>query len=203
LGAIVDVEACQKDPLGAWMSNVKESVDLARAITVERSFVYMNTVASLMPEENVYGQVKRQAHWILSRMNLPNFASIIMPNCYGVQGSGVLSKFLFSKEPAVFGTGRQVREFLYIDDVVEKLIDIALKPEPGEHILGGQRATINEVAKLVGRKGLRHLPSRPFELDKSPLLNPTWQGKTTLAEGIAKMRKEAEDAGMTTYGGKQ
>ena|SRR3990167_2262574 len=197
LGGMIDVSTCETNPIGAWEANVVESVRLAQKVTTKRAFVYSTSYAALTPV-NIYGKVKSETDFWLSKMNLP-YASVMLPNVFGVGGSGVVSQFMFQKEPVIFGSGEQVREFIYIDDVVSTLIDIGLNPELGQHRLGGEKKTINAIADLLHRT-IRHEKARPYEVEEVPDMQPTWFSSRSFLDGLKKMHSEAIEVGMTIYG---
>lgn len=199
LGGTIDVATCEKDPIAAWEGNVAESVALARGTKAERAFVFTSTVAALKPGFNAYGQTKAQALWCLTRMGLP-LAVAVLPNVYGLQGSGVVTRLMFEREPVIYGTGEQMREFAYIEDVVRLLADVGLGAKTGVHPMSGERTSINRVARLMGRqKEVRHAPARTFELEDSPSATVERRHQVSLKDGIKKMVKEADALGMTHY----
>ena len=199
LGGAIDVSTCEKDPVAAWEGNVVESVRLAQGTKAERAFVFTSTVAALKPGFNAYGQTKAQALWCLLRMNLP-LAVVTLPNTYGVQGSGVVSRLLFEKEPVIYGTGEQMREFAYIEDVVRLLSEVGLGAKTGLHPMSGERTSINRIVRLLGRqKEVRRLPPRAFELEDPPSATVERRHRTSLKDGIRKTVAEADALGMTHY----
>ncbi len=69
---------------------------------------------------------------------------------------------LTGEEFAVFGTGEQIRDFTYVDDVVEANIAAATAAVDGAQVLnicGGSTITLNEVIEL-----LREMSPRPLNL---------------------------------------
>ena len=196
-GGMVDVATCEKDPLAAWEANVVESVRLAKLIK-SKFFVFISTVATLKPV-NTYGHTKAETFWLLSRMQLP-LATVILPNIYGLGGSGVVSKFLFTKEPVIYGSGEQRRDFAYIDDVLNFLIDIGLNSKTGLHPFSGERITVNRLAYLCGRTRLPHTPPREFEIEDAPFPTAKRLHHTLLKDGIKDMVKQAKTQGMEVYG---
>jgi nucleoside-diphosphate-sugar epimerase len=68
----------------------------------------------------------------------------------------------------LFGDGSQIRDFTYVDDVVEANIRAAIEPgiDPGlvVNVAGGGASTIAEVIAQV-----EHLTGQPIELDRLPV----------------------------------
>jgi len=97
----------------------------------------------------------------------------------------------------VWGTGRPLREFLYVDDLADACLFV-LEHYSGEQHLNvgsGEEVTIAEFAKLVaevvGYRGeLAFDPSRPDGsprklLDSSKLAGMGWRAPTSLRQGLA------------------
>jgi len=196
-GGLIDIGTCEFNPLAAWEGNVVESIRLAQRATATRAFVYTTSYAALAPDTNIYGRVKAEADFWLSKMRMP-YASVLLPNVYGEGGSGVISKFLFSKEPVLYG-GDQIREFVYVDDVVQKLIEVGTTPQLGRHSIGGERISVAALADLLSREP-RKVSARTYEVVKPPTFEPTWDAPTSLHDGIALTIKEAQAQGITVYG---
>lgn len=113
-----------------------------------------------------------------------------------------IGKFLKLKKEGkpltIYGDGKQTRDFIFIDDVIEALV-LSMKSKKignGEviNISYGKNCSINYVAKLIGGKKI-YLPPRKGDPkhtlgDNSlakKLLN--WQPKTSLEEGIEICKK--------------
>lgn len=205
LAAQADVASNERDPIGAWKANVLETLHIVERVGVKKALVFANSVASEFPNANVYGWTKSECLRLLRYYRtgdgrpLP-LVNMELPNLYGVGGDGVVSRFLFQREPVIFGDGGQEREFAYIDDVVEHLVAIGLQAKVGDHMIGGDRRTINDIAKAV-KRDIPHGPPRAYELRISPVLKATFRGATTLDEGIAKMVEVATETGLTHYYG--
>lgn len=197
-GGMTEVDKCENNPIQAWEANVVESVKLARSITVKSLFVYANTVAAMKPESNVYGHTKNEADYLLSKVGIP-YSSVTLPNIYGLGGSGVISKLIFNKSPVIYGDGEQEREFAYVDDIVDFLVNIVSISDSRRWRIGGHRASINAIAKLIGRKDIKKVAKRDYELDISPYIDSNFHPPTKIKDGIHKMIKEAEEQGITHY----
>jgi nucleoside-diphosphate-sugar epimerase len=104
----------------------------------------------------------------------------------------------------VFGDGRQIREFTYVDDVVAATIAAAERGERGSvyNIGGGQPATVLEaivlLERLVGRPLLvEHLPAgagdpRCTHADvRRARRDLSWAPRTPLVEGLARQLETA------------
>jgi nucleoside-diphosphate-sugar epimerase len=108
---------------------------------------------------------------------------------------------LSGKEPTVYSSVKDsVREFLYIDDLINAMLILEQKAQPGEiYCVGGKQHSIYEVVKTICEvseyKGeikiteTSHIPeTKEHELDSSKLEKLGWSKKTTLREGLEKTK---------------
>jgi UDP-glucose 4-epimerase len=130
-------------------------------------------------------------------------------NVYGPRSkykSSVVAKFIrqaLNCEPCViYGDGRQTRDFLYIDDLVQAVILSMEKPVGGEtfQIATGKEHTVSEVAQIIstvlaGKGKNLHITydsprlgdvKRNFSDTRKAKKMLGWSAKTALAEGIEK-----------------
>jgi UDP-glucose 4-epimerase len=87
------------------------------------------------------------------------YAALRYANVYGPRQDqkgeggviGVFCKMLLDgRKPSIFGGGRQTRDFVYVDDVVEaNLRALASKKSGAWHIATGKETSVNAVAALV------------------------------------------------------
>lgn len=145
-----------------------------------------------------------------------DFAAVMPANCYGVgdsfdpQNSHVIPSLIMKYHKAkinnidkieLWGTGKPLREFIYVDDLADACIFVMDNYSDEEHInIGtGSEISILELAKLVsktvGYKGqiicdetkpdgkMRNL------IDSSKLLALGWKPKYTLEDGIKLLYK--------------
>jgi GDP-L-fucose synthase len=102
-----------------------------------------------------------------------------------------------SDELLVWGSGKPLREFMYVDDVADALVFLMENYSGEEHVnIGvGHDVSIRELAEIimrvVGVKGnIRFDASKPDGaprklMDSSQLVAMGWRPKTTLEEGLA------------------
>lgn len=142
-----------------------------------------------------------------------NFISAMPTNLYGINDNfnletshvlpALISKFHTAKienlpEVTLWGTGKPMREFLFVDDLADALHFLMVHYDEAQHInVGtGVDVTISElaetIAKIVGYQGdLRFDVTKPDGtprklLDVSKLSSLGWRAKTSLEEGIKK-----------------
>lgn len=140
-----------------------------------------------------------------------NFISAMPTNLYGIndnfnlQNSHVLPALIRKlheakvnqlPEVVMWGTGKPMREFLYVDDLADALLHLMLNYDQESHVnVGtGEDVTIAElthlIKEIVGYEGnivndLSKPDGTPRKLLDVSLLNSTgWKHKTSLNEGI-------------------
>ena len=145
-----------------------------------------------------------------------DFISAMPTNLYGINDNfdletshvlpALIRKFHEAKinnaeEVVMWGTGKPLREFMYVDDLADALVHLMLNYSAEIHInMGtGKDLTIGELAEIVkevvGYKGkivndLSKPDGTPRKLlDVSRLESTGWKYKTELKEGIEKVYK--------------
>ena len=142
-----------------------------------------------------------------------NAISIRIPNPYGPRQQMKHSKYsipgwfmrqaMEEKTITVFGDGKQERDYLYIDDIVEAFLLLAVKGESGEvyNVGSDERVTFIDMVDAVLRevgKGEKVHVAWPKNYEKNETGNYVadttkigeltgWQPRIRLAEGIKRM----------------
>ncbi len=152
------------------------------------------------------GKVAIEA-FIQAHRNQGGNACIIRPsNAYGPgqalkHGFGLIRTLLqHARERTTFevlGDGETVRDFIYIDDLIDAVVGVIQHPDDSQtyNLGSGQSHSINHVKRIVEqvtgvRIPTRHLPSRSIDvreliLDSSLIANRLgWSPKVSLDEGI-------------------
>jgi UDP-glucose 4-epimerase len=157
-------------------------------------------IAPLSP----YGTSKAAAEWYLeqyARLHGLSTLSLRMANVYGPRQdphgeAGVVAIFagaLAERRPvAVYGDGRQTRDYIYVSDVVDAWIAAAESDVTGAlNISAGIEVTVLELIEAIG---LEHelAPARPGEVARS-CLDPSaarlalgWSPRVSLTDGLAR-----------------
>lgn len=111
----------------------------------------------------------------------------------------VIAKFLKlkaeNKDLEITGNGRQSRDFVYIDDVVEACMQaITTKTTPGDsiNIGGGKGITINTIARMIGGN-ITYIPARiePKDTESNnakALKILHWKPQVSLKDGLKKLQ---------------
>lgn len=145
-----------------------------------------------------------------------NFISAMPTNLYGIndnfdlQSSHVLpalirkfheAKVNHQPEVVMWGTGKPMREFLYVDDLAEALLHLMLNYNQESHVNVGTGEDVsiaelsNIIKQIVGYQGkivndLSKPDGTPRKLLDVSLLNSTgWKHKTSLQQGIEMVYK--------------
>jgi UDP-glucose 4-epimerase len=153
-----------------------------------------------------YGRHKIEGEKLVSAFGL-SYAVLRPANVYGprqrgdIEG-GVVAIFLQrwreSRELVVFGDGRAVRDYVYVQDVARAVLRAVDARESGTWNIGtGVPTSVNGVIDALGRHlgeppaGVRHAPPRAGELQRA-CLNPSlaiqdlgWRPQVTFDAGIA------------------
>lgn len=100
--------------------------------------------------------------------------------------------------PHITGDGRQTRDFVFVDDVVDALVRAGQRGSGLVINVGtGEQTSIRDLWEAIGGPGGRppeHVPARPDELQRfavSPVrarIHLGWSPWTTLADGLALLR---------------
>jgi nucleoside-diphosphate-sugar epimerase len=119
-----------------------------------------------------------------------------------------LMKAAFGKwELELFGTGEQVRDFTYIDDIVAANLAVGFKPVPEGavfNVSGGSNVSVNQVIEIVnsfGGKGLSYSVLAPVKGDVTRTggdssrlaLEVNWAPEVTIEDGLKSMFDHYED----------
>ncbi len=116
--------------------------------------VYANTSAS--KESSPYGFSKKVSGEYLKAFH-KNYVNITLPNVYG-EGSGrVVDLFKGKKQVTIYGDGKQVRDYVHVDDVVEGLLKAQNWPT-GDYSMGSGIGT--DLLTLAKGKKIKFEPTR-------------------------------------------
>jgi UDP-glucose 4-epimerase len=194
-----------------------------RIVYLSSAAVYGEDIENLSITENTplncrtyYGLSKMTAEWMLDKaaqsqpdlsLSLVRPATIYGPGDLGTAygPSGFLTAAMAGKSITLWGDGKELREFLYIDDVVTALSRLVLLDQRGPlNIVAGTSYTfagaLDAIASVTGHKTV--VESRPRSKDKvdnrfdSTLLRATLPGLefTPLDAGIRRMYEHAKVA---------
>ena len=228
LAALADVVPSIKNPVEYFRNNVDGTVNILNHCVRSgvKKFVYASSTSIYgIPEEyptTELAPAAPQYPYALTKylaeqcvMSWGKFyklpvTSLRMTTVYGpgMKSRGYGSAFkVFMAQKAnnapftVVGDGRQTRDFIYVDDVVDAFIKAAESDVKDEvfNIGSGEPRLVTDIIKLLGGGEVVQIPKRPGEPEQTwadivkayVLLG--WEPKVTLEEGMKVMLEHLDD----------
>jgi len=234
--AQIDVRKSVDDPVYDARVNILGTLGLLKSCVAHgvKKFVYASTGGALYGEgrqlpapeehpvnpESPYGASKHTVEhylYIWKLLHGLDYTVLRYPNVYGPRQNphgeaGVNAIFiglmLAGQPPKIFGDGSAVRDYLFVDDVVEANV-LALSGGSGEmvNIGTGVGTSVNDIVRelksITGFAGEAiHLPARPGEVQRIYLdasrANRVlgWAPKVTFREGLEKTVEWSRTTGL-------
>ena len=189
LAAIANYDYYSKHPLETYITNVCGTMNLLRQNS-NALFIFPSSVG--VSEKNwsdPYILSKAICEKIVRLMS-DNFIIFRFANIYGKGAKAVVNKFIDNPIIDINGSGEQVRDFVYIDDLIEWLIKVnEIEKNKLYYIGSGIKTTINQLAKTVtkilGPKPIEYKPNRKFDVFE-PIIKADLKCGTSLEIGIRK-----------------
>lgn len=187
LAGVVGTEASMKDPINTYKTNVCGTINLLTPF--KGLFIFLSTVGVYEPLKNPYFLSKYVGEKTVEAAPCKHLIFRIA-NPYGKGSKSVIQKWLEAERIQIRGDGNQVRDFTYIDDMIEILANpLKLQTNKTYNVGTGIPITLNELAKQIAafasNKKIEHLSAREFEIH-TPVIKPDITCKTTLKEGLAR-----------------
>jgi len=238
-GALPSVPRSLDDPLGTTAIIVEGTLNVLRAardegvrrvLLASSSSVYgdageLPRVESARPAPiSPYARAKLAAEGVCAGFGGNGAPETVVLRYFNVFGPGqdphstyaaVVPRFisaLAAGEPlAVYGDGRQSRDFTYVADVVEANLLAAVAQDVNGavfNVSGGRARTVLELAEAIGvhlgrASRLRHLPARPGEVRHSwadlteSRRRLGYEPQTTLEDGLGPTIEAMTDVSLT------
>ena len=234
--AQIDVRHSVEDPVHDARTNILGGLELLQACRRHgvRKFIYASTGGALYGEgrslpatedhpinpESPYGASKHALEhylYLWKQLHGLDYTVLRYPNVYGPRQNplgeaGVNAIFiglmLHAKRPRIFGTGEQLRDYVYVADVVEANV-LALERGSGEmvNIGSGIGVSVNQIFRelksLLGFEGEPiHEAPRPGEVQRIYLDAARaervlgWRPRTPFRDGLAKTIAWSRAAGI-------
>ena len=225
LAAQVSVSTSMRNPLMDAEANILGTLRLLEASRrhgVEK-FIYSSTGGALYGDPDYlpcdedhpirplspYGLAKSVSEKYLelyNKMFILNYAALRYGNVYGPRQdpngeAGVIAIFsqamLEGKQPVIFGTGEQERDFVYVQDVVDANLLAINENVTGAYNIGsGESTSVNQIYQMLRdlyrfRKTPLKSPARLGDVLKISLNSEKslremgWRPRTGLQEGLA------------------
>lgn len=230
LAALIDVEASVRDPFVTHDVNVNGTLNVLheavragvkRFVFASSTAVYGDANPLPLREDypprpiSPYAASKAAAEGYCPAFNKCYGLETVVLRYFNVYGpgqrnsaySGVITRFLENalndKPLIIYGDGKQTRDFIYVDDVVEATV-LALKGDGVEgeafNVCTGKPTSVNELVEIVraiAGKDLRVVYNKPRKGDvRNNYGDPSkaektfgFKAKTSLREGLEKMLK--------------
>lgn len=180
-------EASMRNPTNTYRTNVCGTLNLVQSF--KGLFIFLSTVGVYEPLKNPYFLSKYVCEEIVRAASCKHII-FRLANPYGDGSKSVVQQWLKADNIQIYGDGNQVRDFTYIDDIIDILANpLKLQLSRTYNVGTGVPTTLNELAKriiaLTGDRKIKSLPAREFEIYE-PFIRPDVICKTTLKEGLLK-----------------
>jgi len=202
LAARINIPESIKDPKTTWGVNVdgtRNLLDEAKLSGV-KTFVYASSCsvygeAQYIPQDekhpvapiSPYASSKLAAESLCTDPSLRGELNLTILRFFNIYGpgqkkgpyAGVITNFLDNLRAArpiqIYGNGDQVRDFIFIEDVVESILKglmVSKKPQSLLNIGSGQALSINQLASecqtVAGTQvPIQHVAARPGDIERS------------------------------------
>lgn len=169
LAAQSDVVASWDDPLHD-LDNIRITARIVKAYP-DAKIIYANSCASV-ERTSPYGFSKWASGEYLKCFH-SNYVSCIFPNIFGEGSRSVVDIFKGKDEVTVYGDGKQTRDYVHVDDLVQGLIK-AKDWACGEYFMGSGHST--SVLELAKGKNITFAPARKEAYEVVvPNTTPNWK----------------------------
>lgn len=141
--------------------------------------IYANSCASW--NSSPYGFSKTVSGDYL-RLFHKNYVNVTLPNVYGPGSGRVVDIFKGQKEVTIYGDGKQIRDYVHVDDIVKGLLKAEDWPV-GDYSMGSGIGT--NVLKLAKGKKIKFAPARREDREVIvPNTTPNWRPKMDVLKYI-------------------
>lgn len=203
LAAISTVPACEQNPIWAHEINVTGTFNvliISKECKVKRLVLASSSVVH--DPKSVYAVTKVIDEIYCNMFNNKYQLPITMLRFYNVYGIGqplgtavipsFIRKLKFEEPIVIEGNGLQTRDFIYVDDIVDTMIQSVDDNIDGAYDIGtGDSISINSLAYLIanimGKKTpeIIHTTARCGDIEKSVAAKAIWfNPKYSLEEGL-------------------
>lgn len=172
--------AAQTSVEASWYDPVHDSDNLKMVVRLVHRYpnaklIFAQSGATENPSSSPYAFSKWACGEYIKRFH-NNYVICVFPNVYGVEGAkGVVDLFKGKDEVTVFGDGKQIRDFVHVDDIIEGLL-LAQNWPVGEYFMGSGIGT--KVKDLTAGKKVIYAPARKEQRESIlPNTTPNWRPK--------------------------
>jgi len=220
LAAIADVDTCQQNPRHALQVNVEGTrvvLESARwnyhkkfifassaAVYGDQKKMPINEDCKLMPR-SIYGVTKASAELLVNSYSYAySFPCTVLRffNIYGPNPgyAGVIPSFIRGAvehgRVTIFGSGRQTRDFIYVDDAADAVVKSLHSSKKGIYNVGtGKESSVLKIASIVERVTGKKIHKEFRDSKESEIMRSVaditkivkeigWRPKTNIVKGI-------------------
>lgn len=183
LAAQPGVMASIEDPVKTVENNITGTVRLLKRYKNSK-FIFASTGGAIQKEIiSPYGLSKFCAEEFVKLMH-DDYVILRFSNVYGAGSRSVVDKFL-KEDITIYGDGTQMRTFVYIDDLVEGVVNSLDWAKGSYHFGTDQDYSIIELAEAM-KKPIKFSAAREGELIYSKVENttPNWQATIDVSQYI-------------------
>lgn len=188
LAAQIEVPFSIKYPLPDAHDNIMSTIKIANHYrNTNTKIIYTGSAASKIIN-NPYGLSKEVGSKYI-KLLCKNYVICNLPNIFG-SGRGVVERFKQDNPIIIYGNGRQTRDFVHIDDVIDGLIK-AMEWKTGEYDFGsGKSLEVIELAKITKKK-IKFVNGIKGEVFNSIMKNttPNWKPKINVLDYLKNVEK--------------
>lgn len=189
LAARANYDFYTKYPKLTYRDNVFGTLNILRQFKGEK-FIFPSSVGVFNSSiKNAYFSSKNICEKLFSHFT-EKYILFWFSNIYGLNSNSVINKFLESDIITINGDGTQVRDYTYIDDLIDWLVK-AKNMDDGKYYIGtGEATSINKISEIIRNihptKIITHVASRTDEI-LTPLITEDLVCDTPVEEGISKL----------------
>lgn len=167
--------AAQTSVERSWWDPVHDSDNFKMVVRLVRKYpntkiIYASSAAATDPQ-SPYGFSKMAGAEYLKKFH-SNYVICVFPNVYGRGSKSVVDIFKEQDTVTIFGDGKQVRDYVHVDDIVQGLIKAKDWPV-GEYFMGsGKGTTVLQLAE--GKKAIFAPERKEARESILPNTTPNW-----------------------------
>ena len=182
------------------IERAKQVCRFCRENKVKKLIFFSSGGAIYYNPESEYAQANLEIEKIIQLSGL-NYIILRLGNVYGPRQweSGIIPQIILNKHLKIKGDGSQIRDFIYINDVVDLAIKVMESDKNGIYnVDAGEEQSINQVIDLVREitgleikpayQGGEDISARALDIEKTKK-DFNWEPKVSLKQGLIKTIK--------------
>lgn len=168
--------AAQTSVESSWHDPVHDSDNFKMVVRLVKEYpnakiIYASSAAAMDPK-SPYGFSKMAGAEYLKKFH-SNYVICVFPNIYGKGSKSVVDIFREQETVTIFGDGKQIRDYVHVDDIVAGLVKAKNWPT-GEYFMGsGKGTTVLQLAE--GKKAIFAPERKEARESILPNTTPDWK----------------------------